>query len=155
MRGNNNARYIGRFESAWPITATEGGKRGSFCTESMRVFAFNTFITVNCYFQLHIPSLKTGFTAVRQTPLTSTLEQWMQLRDEAFPTVPIVITELPLLVLCSYVTGWRTAQLSGPQFVLFAVCFPVFADGKLGYEMSMLSVCPYPSNSEPTETYLN
>jgi hypothetical protein len=36
--GDNSVRYIGRSESAWPITATEGGKRGSFGTESMRIF---------------------------------------------------------------------------------------------------------------------
>ena len=35
MRGDNSARYIGRFESVWPITDTDGGKRGSFGTESL------------------------------------------------------------------------------------------------------------------------
>jgi len=35
MRGNNTARYIEQFESAWPITDTDSVKRGSFGTESM------------------------------------------------------------------------------------------------------------------------
>lgn len=106
MRGNNSVRYIGRFESAWPITATDGGKRGSFGTESMRVFAFINLITVTV-------TCSYTFRRLKQVSLQSIRILLRQQYNNESSCGMFTYSGDSKDRSC--VTGGRTAQLSAPS----------------------------------------
>lgn len=101
-------RYAGEWKCSLyrSMTATEGGKRGSFGTESMRVFAFDNLITitVTCSYtfrRLKQVSLQSDSSYVSCTTMN--------------PVAGWSFTYSGNSKERSYVAGTRTAQLSAPS----------------------------------------